>query len=151
MVTSEEIADKTPRFLFSSESDNTRHKELEVDLTDQNLGIGLLIPASNIDNFVLFGNKVEDAKGVDLSGGVADAVDRKHEADGFLGIGYLWWVGKIASSTKATSLLSWPDFFPQWAFRARNLLPCSAFGMGPDRWRQFERENVAVTWICRLS
>ena len=88
MFTSEEFADVTPRFLFSSESDKARRKELEVDLTDQNLGIGLLIPASNIDNSVPFENRVEDAKGVDLSGGVADAVVRKLEADRFLEMGH---------------------------------------------------------------
>ena len=84
MFAPEEFADIIPRFLCSSESDKTRRKELEVDLADQNLGIGSLIPASNIDNSVLFENRVEDTKGVDLGGGVADAVVRKLEADGFL-------------------------------------------------------------------
>ena len=74
MFTSEKIAEVAPRLLFSSESDKARCKELEVDLADQNLGIGSLIPASYIDNSALLENRVENAKGVDLDGGPADAV-----------------------------------------------------------------------------
>ncbi len=89
MFTSQEVVDVTPGLLFSSESDKTPRKELEVDLTDQNLGIGLLIPASNTDNSIIPpGNRVEDAEGVDLSGGVADAVVRKLEMNGFLELGH---------------------------------------------------------------
>ena len=95
MFTSEKVADVTPRLSFSSESDKTRREELEVDLTDQNLGIGWLIPASNIDNSVLLENRVKNAKGGDLSGGPADAVVGKFEADGFL---HLWDDGRWANS-----------------------------------------------------
>ena len=90
MFTSEKIAEVAPRFLFSSKSDETRRKELEVDLADQNPGVGSLIPASNIDNSLLPENRVEYAKGVDLSGSPADAVVGKLEADGFLEMGHLW-------------------------------------------------------------
>ena len=90
MFTSEKVADVTPRLLFSSESDKIRCKELEVDLTDQNLGIGWLIPASNIDDSLLLENRVENAKGVDLSGGPADAVVGKLKADGLPEMGHLW-------------------------------------------------------------
>ena len=83
MFTSEKFVDVTPLLRFS-EPDEAPPHEPEVDLTDQNLGIGLLIPASNTDNPILPGDRVEDAKGVDLSGGVADAVVGKLEADGFL-------------------------------------------------------------------
>ena len=86
MFTSEKVADVTPRLSFSSESDKTRREELEVDLTDQNLGISLLIPASDIDNSVLFENRVEDAKGVDLSGGPVDAVVGKLEMNWVPGV-----------------------------------------------------------------
>jgi len=61
MFTSEKVVDVTPRLLFSSESDEARGKELEVDLTDQNLGIGSLFPTSNVDDSVLLGDRVEDA------------------------------------------------------------------------------------------
>ena len=98
MFTSEKVADITPRLLFSSESDETRRKELEVYLADQNLGIGSLIPASDIDNSVLLENRVENAKGVDLGGGPADAVVGKLEADGFLEMGHLWDDGRWAKS-----------------------------------------------------
>ena len=85
MFTSQEIVDVTPRLLFPSESDETPRKELEVDLTDQNLGIGWLIPASNTDNPIIPPrNRVEDAKVVDLSGSPADAVVGKLEMNGFL-------------------------------------------------------------------
>ena len=80
MFTSQEVVDVIPGLLFSSESDETPRKELEVDLTDQNLGIGLLIPSSKTDNSIITrGNRIEDAKGVDLSGGPADAVVGKLE------------------------------------------------------------------------
>ena len=83
VFTSEKITDVTPLVCFS-ESDEAPPHEPVVDLTDQNLGVGSLIPASNTDNSMLPGDRVEDTKGVDLSGGVADAVVRKLEADGFL-------------------------------------------------------------------
>ena len=89
MFTSQEVVDITPGLLFPSELDETPRKELEVDLTDQNLGIGLLIPASKIDNSIIPpGHRVEDAEGVDLSSGVADAVVGKLEANGFLELGH---------------------------------------------------------------
>jgi hypothetical protein len=77
--------DITPLLRFSvSESDNARPDPLEVDLTNENLGIGLLFPAPNIDNtIVLPGNRVEDAERINLSGGPADAVVGKLEANGF--------------------------------------------------------------------
>jgi hypothetical protein len=62
MFTSQEFVDVTPRLLFSSESDEARGKEFEVDLTDENLGIGSLFPASNIDNSVLLENRIENAE-----------------------------------------------------------------------------------------
>ena len=88
MFTSEKVASVLPRLLFSSDSDKARRKELEVDLTDENLGIGSLVPTSNIDNSVLLGNRVENTKGVDLSGRPAYAVVRKLEANGFLELGH---------------------------------------------------------------
>ena len=69
----------------------SRREELEVDLTDENLGIGLLVPTLNIDNSVLLENRVENTKGVDLSGRPAYAVVRKLEVNGFLELGHLWW------------------------------------------------------------
>ena len=87
MFASEKFTDVTPLHRFS-ESDETPSHEPVVDLTDQNLGIGSLIPTSNTDNSMLPGDRVEDAKGIDLSGGVADAVVRKLEADGFLGMSH---------------------------------------------------------------
>ena len=86
MFTSEEVADVTPLLRFS-ESDKAPPHEPVVELTDKNLGIGLLIPASNGDNSILFEDRVEDAKGVDLSGGPPDAVVGKLEANGFLELG----------------------------------------------------------------
>ena len=83
MFTSEKVADVAPLLLFS-ESDGARPDDLEVDLTDQDLGIGSLFPAPNTGNSILTGNRVEDAKAVDLSGGPANAFVRKLEADGFL-------------------------------------------------------------------
>ena len=85
MFTSEEVVDVPPWLLFSSESDEARRKELEVDLTDENLGVGFVIPASNIDNSIILpGDRVEYAKGVDLSGSPADTVVGKLEMDRFL-------------------------------------------------------------------
>ena len=85
MFTSQEIVDVTPGLLFPSESDETPRKKLEVDLTDQNLGISRLIPTSNTDNPIIPPrNRVEDAKGVDLSGGPSDAVVGKLEMNGLL-------------------------------------------------------------------
>ena len=110
MFTSEKVADVTPRLLFSSESDKIRCKELEVDLTDQNLGIGWLIPASNIDDSLLLENRVENAKGVDLSSGPADAVVGKLKADGFLEMGHLWDDGGWAKS-QASREAAWPLFW----------------------------------------
>ena len=83
VFTSEKITDVTPLVCFS-ESDEAPPHEPVVDLTDQNLGVGSLIPASNTDNSMLPGDRVENTKRVDLSSGVADAVVRKLEADGFL-------------------------------------------------------------------
>ena len=88
MFTSEKVVDVLPRLLFSSESDEARRKELEVDLTDEDLGIGSLVPTSNIDNSVLLENRVENTKGVDLRGRPAYAVVRKLEVNGFLELGH---------------------------------------------------------------
>ena len=84
MFTSEKFVDVTPWLLFSSESDEARGEELEIDLSDQNLGIGSLFPTSNVDDSVLLGDRVENAKGVDLGSGPAYAVVRKLKANGFL-------------------------------------------------------------------
>ena len=130
MFTSEKVADVTPRLSFS-ESDKTRREELEVDLTDQNLGIGWLIPASNIVNSVLLENRVENAKGGDLSGGPADAVVGKLEADGFL---HLWDDGRWANSQAPPKQRRFypgrTSAFPQCTWRTQNFLPCSVFGIG---------------------
>ena len=60
MFTSEKCVDVTPLHCFS-ESDEAPSHEPVVDLTDQNLDIGLLIPAPNTDNSMLPGDGVEDA------------------------------------------------------------------------------------------
>ena len=73
-----------PWLLVSSESDEARGKELEVDLTDENLSIGSPLPTVNIDNSVLLEDRVENAKGVNLGSGPAYAVVRKLKANGFL-------------------------------------------------------------------
>ena len=106
MFTPQKIVDVTPGLLFPSESDETPPKELEVDLTNKNFGIGWLIPASNTDNSIIPPrNRVEDAKGVDLSGGPADAVVGKLEMNGFLELlGHPDNYG--AMSTRVASLLS---------------------------------------------
>ena len=88
MFTSEKVVGVLPRLLFSSESNEARRKELEVDLTDEDLGIGSLVPTSNTDNSVLLENRVENTKGVDLRGRSAYAVVRKLEANGFLELGH---------------------------------------------------------------
>ena len=88
MFTPEKVMDVLPWLLFSSESDEARRKELEVDLTDEDLGVGPLVPTSNIDNSVLLENRVEDTKGVDLSGRPAYAVVRKLEVNGFQELGH---------------------------------------------------------------
>ena len=54
--------DGTPLLLLSSESDKARSEELEVDLTDQSIGISPLVPAPNTDNSILLGDRIEDAK-----------------------------------------------------------------------------------------
>ena len=88
MFASQKIVDVGPRLFFPSEPDETPRKEFEVDLTDENLGVGFVIPASNIDNAIILpGDRVEDAKGVDLSGSPADTVVGKLEMDGFLELG----------------------------------------------------------------
>jgi len=104
--------DVNPRLVFS-ESDEARSKELEADLTNQSLGIGSLVPASDTDDPVLFGNGIENAKGVDLSGGPADAVVGKFEANGFLEVGHCdgWmdgWIDRDGQSRPAFILASFP-------------------------------------------
>ena len=156
MFASEEFADVIPRCLGSSEPDKTRRKELEVDLTDQNLGIGSLIPASNIDNSVLFENRVEYAKGVDLSGSVSDAVVRKLEADGFLEVGHCRWANSKPHKSSLVFILAGLPLFtldPQWAcghgisFRAR----CSGWGFGAAAGISLEERMVGVTWMTSQS
>ena len=61
MFTSEKVVDIIPLPLFC-ESDKARPEDLEVDLTDQNFGIGTLFPAPNTDYSTLLGDRVEDAK-----------------------------------------------------------------------------------------
>ena len=85
MFASQKIVDVGPRLFLSSEPDETPRKELEVDLTDENLGVGFVIPASNIDNSIILPrDRVEYAKGIDLSGRPADTVVGKLEMDRFL-------------------------------------------------------------------
>jgi hypothetical protein len=164
MFTSEKVVDVTPRLLFSSESDEAGRKELEVDLTDQNLGIGSLVPTSDIDNSFLLEDRVEDAKGVDLSGCPAHAVVRKLKANGFLELGHYGGGAKIASSTRAASLytlarrpkpvvrslFAGTEFSSELGVRGRRRR--SDWWLRVVEDPQFERKDVAVAWLshgCR--
>jgi len=153
MFTSEKFADVTPRLLCSSESDEARGKELEVDLADQNLSIGSLVPTSNIDNSVFLEDRVEDAEGVDLGSGPAYAVVRKLKAHGFLELGH--YAGWAKGPTRAASLLyiSWLDFRCSLSKpvvrRARNFLPSLGLGIEPRGVgaAAVRKKDVAVAWL----
>ena len=102
---------------ISSKSDEARSEELELDLADENLGVGSLIPAVNTDDTMLLGDRIEDAKRVDLSGSPADAVVGKLKVNRVLKLRHCRGVVEIGSSTRV--ILSF--IFLETPFKTRRM------------------------------